>query len=234
MQLYQSFWWLIQSFPTILDISSSVFKFRWKKPISSMKPLWFSLSGIEQKYNWRIFIFCPFFLLFHLFIHFQTFSYFFPFLPFQVEEPISSSKPSQFPGSNGHVNSNETVKYWYSAQLCCCFISLENYNFLQEKILPTRYSCIFSLFYTPVFRQDVLWYGAVRPSVRPSVRSSVRPTVSTKKHRCKWRIFFKFCTQVCLGVPSINLLFVLSYLIKYAHNSTISDFSIFGIHRVIF
>ena len=80
---------------------------------------------------------------------------------------------------------------------------------------------------------------SVRPSVRPSVRSSVRPTVSTKKHRCKWRIFFKwiffkFCTQVCLGVPSINLLFVLSYLIKYVHNSIISDFSIFGIHRVIF
>ena len=92
-----------------------------------------------------------------------------------------------------------------------------------------------SLFYTPVFRRDVLWYGAVPPSsVRPSVRSSVRPTVSTKKHRCKWWIFFKFCTQVCLGVPSINLLFVLSYLIKYVHNSIISDFSIFGIHRVIF
>ena len=71
-------------------------------------------------------------------------------------------------------------------------------------------------------------------SVRPSVRSSVHPTVSTKKHRCKWQIFFKFCTQVCLGVPSINLLFVLSYLIEYAHNSIISDFSTFGIQRVIF
>ena len=84
---------------------------------------------------------------------------------------------------------------------------------------------------------DGTYYGmalSVRPSVRQSVRSSVRPTVSTKKHRCKWRIFFKFCIQVCLGVPSINLLFVLSYLIKYAHNSIISDFSIFGIHRVIF
>ena len=76
---------------------------------------------------------------------------------------------------------------------------------------------------------DGTYYG-----MAPSVRPSVRPTVSTKKHRCKWRIFFKFCTQVCLGVPSINLLFVLSYLIKYAHNSIISDFSIFGIHRVIF
>ena len=67
-----------------------------------------------------------------------------------------------------------------------------------------------------------------------SIRPSVRLTVSTKKHRCKWRIFFKFGTQVCLGVPSINLLFVLSDLIKYAHNSIISDFNIFGIHRVIF
>ena len=91
----------------------------------------------KQKYNWKIFIFCPFLLLFHLFIYFQTFSYFFQFLSFQVEEtysyfssffrftwkkPISSSKPSQFPGSNEHVNSNATVKYWYSAQLCCCFI----------------------------------------------------------------------------------------------------------------
>ena len=77
----------------------------------------------------------------------------------------------------------------------------------------------------------------IRPSLDGTyygMALSVRPTVSTKKHRCKWRIFFKFCTQVCLGVPSINLLFVLSYLIKYAHNSIISDFSIFGIHRVIF
>ena len=46
--------------------------------------------------------------------------------------------------------------------------------------------------------------------------------------------FFQICTLVCLGVPSINLLFVLSYLIKYVHNSIISDFSIFGFHRVIF
>ena len=30
------------------------------------------------------------------------------------------------------------------------------------------------VFYTPVFRRDVLWYGAVRPSVCPSVRPSVR------------------------------------------------------------
>ena len=46
--------------------------------------------------------------------------------------------------------------------------------------------------------------------------------------------FFQILYTGVLGVPSINLLFVLSYLIKYAHNSIISDFSIFGIHRVIF
>ena len=39
---------------------------------------------------------------------------------------------------------------------------------------------------------------------------------------------------MCLGVPSINLLFVLSNLIKYVHYYVISNFSIFGIHDVIF
>ena len=37
-----------------------------------------------------------------------------------------------------------------------------------------------------------------------------------------------------LAGPLINLLFVWSYLIKYAHNSIISDFSIFGIQIGIF
>ena len=32
----------------------------------------------------------------------------------------------------------------------------------------------------------------------------------------------------------INLLYVWSYLIEYAHNSIISDFCIFGFHSVIF
>ena len=93
--------------------------------------------------------------------------------------------------------------------------------------LPENIPGWFNVFIRPSL--DGTYYGMAL-----SVRPSVRPTVSTKKHRCKWRIFFKFCTQVCLGVPSINLLFVLSYLIKYAHNSIISDFSILGIPRVIF
>ena len=156
LQLYQSFWWFIQSFPNILDISSSVFKFRWKKPISSMKPLWFSLSGIElvnknttEKYSYSAPSYCCFT---YSSIFFKLFHNFFSFFCFRWKKPISSSKPSQFRGSNEHVNSNATVKYWYSAQLCCCFISLENYNVLQKKILPTQYSSIFKLFliFTPV------------------------------------------------------------------------------------
>ena len=115
--------------------------------LNSLRSLWFSLSGIEQKIQLKNIYILPIFTVVSPIHPFSNFSYFFQFLPFQVEEPISSSKPSQFPGSNEHVNSNETVKYWYSAQLCCCFISLENYNFLQEKILPTRYSYIFKLFF---------------------------------------------------------------------------------------
>ena len=72
------------------------------------------------------------------------------------------------------------------------------------------------------------YYGmalSVRPSVRPSVRLLARKNIDANGG---------FCTQVCLGVRSINLLFVWSYHIKYAHNSIISDFSIFGIQRVIF
>ena len=82
-----------------------------------------------QKYNWKEFVFCPFLWLFYLFIHFQSFSYFSSFFRFRWKKPISSRNPSQFPSSN------TTVKYWYSAHFCCCFISLENYNFLQGKIL---------------------------------------------------------------------------------------------------
>ena len=123
--------------------------------------------------------------------------------------------------------------YWEAViPLTCLTADYHNWRFIGTRTwveckLQGCYICF--CFYTPIFRQDVLWYGAVHPSVH----SSVCPTVSTKTHRCKWPIFFKFCTQVCLGVPSINSLFVLSYLIKYAHNSIINDFSIFGIHRVI-
>ena len=44
----------------------------------------------------------------------------------------------------------------------------------------------------------------------------------------------KLSVQVYLGVPLIDLWFVWSSLIKYAHNCLISEFSIFGIDGVIF
>ena len=37
--------------------------------------------------------------------------------------------------------------------------------------------------------------------------------------------FFKYCMQKQLGGPSIDLLFVLSYLVKYVHNDAINYFS---------
>ena len=67
---------------------------------------------------------------------------------------------------------------------------------------------------------------SVRPSIRPSVRLLARKNIDAIGG------FFKKILYI--GVPSINLLIVLSYLIKYAHNSIIGDFSIYGIHRVIF
>ena len=39
-----------------------------------------------------------------------------------------------------------------------------------------------------------------------------------------WFFFLKFGTQVQLGGPFINLMFVLSYLVKYVHNDLISYF----------
>ena len=72
-------------------------------------------------------------------------------------------------------------------------------------------------FYTPVFRQDVLWYGDVRPSGSPSVRLSVRPSVRLSVrvsirpfsalfsymlwHTC---IELKFCTWLCFNVLQIK------------------------------
>ena len=74
----------------------------------------------------------------------------------------------------------------------------------------------FSIFYTPVFRRDVLWYGDVRPglppglrpSVRPSVRLSVRP-VSVRPFSALfsymlWHIELKFCTWLCFDVLQIK------------------------------
>ena len=51
---------------------------------------------------------------------------------------------------------------------------------------------IFSPFYTPVFRRDVLWYGDVRPSGSPSVRPS---QFSALFSYMLWDIKLKFCVS---------------------------------------
>ena len=66
-------------------------------------------------------------------------------------------------------------------------------------------------FYTPVFRQDVLWYGDVCPSVRVSVRPTLRPSVrvsvrqfSTLFFNMLWHIELKFCIWHCFTVLQIK------------------------------
>ena len=46
-------------------------------------------------------------------------------------------------------------------------------------------------------------------------------------------LFFKFGTEVYLGGLLINLCFVWSYFIEYAHNDLIIDFTSFGVHSAI-
>ena len=82
---------------------------------------------------------------------FKLFHIFSSFFRFRWKKPISSRKPSQFPSSNEHVNSNAIVKCWYSVHFCCCFISLENYNFLQGKILHIYPFQTFESFYHSFF-----------------------------------------------------------------------------------
>ena len=91
----------------------------------------------KQKYKWKIFIFCPFSWYFTYSSIFNLFHIFFQFLPLQAEKKLSSRKPWQFPRSNEHVNSNTTVRYWYSAYFCCCLISLENCNFIHFQTFLT-------------------------------------------------------------------------------------------------
>ena len=76
----------------------------------------------------------------------KHFRYFFQFLQIQVEETYFSMK-SLWICDFELIYKNTTEKNlysahfygcfygWHSAHFCCCFISLENYNFLQGKIL---------------------------------------------------------------------------------------------------
>ena len=122
----------------------------------------------------------------------------------------------------------------HQAVLCTAWSRVYHTLTTFDGLMPQGANWCFSRYLNiPLFIHPSLegtYYGMAL-SVHPFVRSSVRPTVSTKKqiqladfcqstkkHRYNWQIFFKFGTQVCLGVPSINLLFILSCLIRYVHN----------------
>ena len=53
------------------------------------------------------------------------------------------------------------------------------------------------IFYTPVFRRDVLWYGDVRPSI-------LRTPISALFSYMLWHNELKFCTWLCFNVLQIK------------------------------
>ena len=72
-------------------------------------------------------------------------------------------------------------QYDFLVTHCHITMNAEGWLHLVTSVMATRMTSHFeeseniigaNHFYTPVFRRDVLWYGAVRPSVRPFVRPS--------------------------------------------------------------
>ena len=61
---------------------------------------------------------------------------------------------------------------------------------------------------------------------------SVQFLACKNSERIGWFVF-KFGMPVYLGVPSIDVWSLWSYLIKYPHHSLINDYRIFGVHDVI-
>ena len=131
---------ILMAYPVISKHFRYFFQFLQIQVEESSRNLFFPWSHFDfelvnknttAKYLYSV----PFYDCFTYSSIFKLFHIFSSFFRFRWMKPISSRKPSQFPSSNEHVNSNTTVKYWYSAHFCCCFISLENYNFLHGKIL---------------------------------------------------------------------------------------------------
>ena len=88
---------------------------------------------------------------------------------------------------------------------------------------------IFLIFIRPSLHGT--YYGmapSICPSVPPSVRLLARKNIEGIS---RFSNLVCRCDQVS---HRLNLWFVWRYLIKYVHNYIISDFSTFGIHKVIF
>ena len=60
----------------------------------------------------------------------------------------------------------------------------------KEEAFPSQSEMIYSFYYTPVWKTDVLCYGNVRPSVRPSIPPSVRPSFPD---------FFSTCFEISIS-----------------------------------
>ena len=71
------------------------------------------------------------------------------------------------------------------------------------------------IFYTPVFRRDVLWYGDVRPGLRPSVRLSVRSPSVRPSGSPSAR--FPHFSPTCFDILSWN--FAHDFLLMYYRSS---------------
>ena len=139
-----------------LDISSSSFHFKWKKHISSRMPSQFPgsnelvNSNATAKYCIQhIFAVVSLVLRittsckekYYLFTHLHTFKKNHPsFFHFKRKKPISSKKLLQFlvslPMERTCKQQHEqyNCKVFIFNTICCCFISFENYSFLQGKI----------------------------------------------------------------------------------------------------
>ena len=66
-----------------------------------------------------------------------------------------------------NMSNDNVIKYYGSEILHDWDMSFEKFGGLPNVVA----------FYKPGFRRDVLWYGAVRPSVRPSVRLLARKNI---------------------------------------------------------
>ena len=89
------------------------------------------------------------------------------------------------------LHENATSWCFYNVLEYTPYIKISNHALLPLYTLFQNCACSFSflIFYTPVFRRDVLWYGDVRPGLRPSQFSALFSYML-------WHIDLKFCVSL--------------------------------------
>ena len=78
-----------------------------------------------------------------------------------------------YPGQNGRHLADDVLACIFVNEKVCILIKI-SLKFVPKGLIDNNPALVF---YTPVFRRDVLWYGAVRPSVRPSFRLLARKNI---------------------------------------------------------